>query len=85
MIFFINLLWKNKSSLFVRCSMSSTLQQLIDNIFIQFICFASGLNLYVCLFFVALRPKTTAMVMAGRPVLLTTLFFVGKLEEAVNQ
>ena len=32
--------------------------------------------LYVCLFvcFVALRPKSTAMVMAGRSVHLTTLF-----------
>ena len=40
-----------------------------------------------CLFFVcfvALRPKSTAMVMAGRSVNLTTLF-LGKLEQAVNQ
>ena len=35
--------------------------------------------------FVALRPKSTAMVMAGRSVHLTTLFFLGKLEQAVNQ
>ena len=28
----------------------------------------------VCLFFVALRPKSTAMVIAGRSVHLTTLF-----------
>ena len=34
--------------------------------------------------FVALRPKSTAMVMAGRSVHLTTLF-LGKLEQAVNQ
>ena len=38
---------------------------------------------FVC--FVALRPKSTAMVMAGRSVHLTTLFFLGKLEQAVNQ
>ena len=30
--------------------------------------------LFVCLFFVALRPKSTAMVIAGRSVHLTTLF-----------
>ena len=39
--------------------------------------------LFVC--FVALRPKSTAMVMAGQSVYLTTLFFLGKLEQAVNQ
>ena len=38
--------------------------------------------LFVC--FVALRPKSTAMVMAGRSVHLNTLF-LGKLEQAVNQ
>ena len=38
--------------------------------------------LIVC--FVALRPKSTAMVIAGRSVHLTTLF-LGKLEQAVNQ
>ena len=38
--------------------------------------------LFVC--FVALRPKSTAMVIAGRSVHLTTLF-LGKLEQAVNQ
>ena len=37
---------------------------------------------FVC--FVALRPKSTAKVMAGRPVHLTKLF-LGKLEQAVNQ
>ena len=37
---------------------------------------------FVC--FVALRPKSTAMVIAGRSVHLTTLF-LGKLEQAVNQ
>ena len=37
---------------------------------------------FVC--FVALRPKSTAMVMAGRSVHLTTLS-LGKLEQAVNQ
>ena len=33
-------------------------------------------NLFICLFvcFVALRPKSTAMVIAGRSVHLTTLF-----------
>ena len=35
--------------------------------------------------FDALRPKSTAMVMAGRSVHLTTLFFLSKLEQAVNQ
>ena len=39
---------------------------------------------FVCLF-VALSPKSTAMVIAGRSVHLTTLFFLGKLEQAVNQ
>ena len=40
----------------------------------------------ICLFvcFVALRPKSTAMVIAGWSVHLTTLF-PGKLEQAVNQ
>ena len=38
--------------------------------------------LFVC--FVALRPKSAAMVMVGRSVHLTT-FFLGKLEQAVNQ
>ena len=37
---------------------------------------------FVC--FVALRPKSTAMDMAGRSVHLTT-FFLGKLEQAVYQ
>ena len=37
---------------------------------------------FVC--FVALRPKSTAMVMAGWSVHLTT-FFLSKLEQAVNQ
>ena len=30
-------------------------------------------------------PKSTAMVMAGRSVHLTTLFFLGELKQAVNQ
>ena len=34
--------------------------------------------------FVALRPKSTAMIIAGRSVHLTTLF-LGRLEQAVNQ
>ena len=38
-------------------------------------------TLFVC--FLALRPKSTAMVMAGRSVHLTTLF-LGRLEQAVN-
>ena len=38
---------------------------------------------FVC-WFVALRPKSTAMVMAGRSVHLTA-FFLGKLEQAVSQ
>ena len=42
---------------------------------------------FVCLFvcLVALRPKSTAMVIARRSVHLTTPFFLGKLERAVNQ
>ena len=40
------------------------------------------LEVFVC--FVALRPKSTAMVIAGRSVRITTLF-LGKLEHAVNQ
>ena len=39
-------------------------------------------KIFVC--FVALRPKSTAMVMAGRSIHLPTLF-LGKLEQAVNQ
>ena len=42
-----------------------------------------GGDLFVC--FVALRPKSTAMVIAGQSVHLTTLFFLGRLEQAVNQ
>ena len=38
--------------------------------------------LFVC--FIVLRPKSTAMVMAGRSVHLTTLFFLDNLEQAVN-
>ena len=38
---------------------------------------------YICLF-VALRPRSTAMVMAGLSIHLTTLFFLGKLEQAVK-
>ena len=44
--------------------------------------FADVLFLFVC--FVALHPKSTAMVMAGLSVDLTTLFLC-KLEQAVNQ
>ena len=33
----------------------------------------------------ALHPKSTAMVMSGRSVHLTILFFLTKLEQAVNQ
>ena len=47
--------------------------------------FRVGMWYFACLFvFVALRPKSTAMVMAGRSIHLTTLF-LGKLEQAVNQ
>ena len=41
-----------------------------------------GSCLFVC--FVALRPKSTAMVIAGRSVHITTLF-PGRLEQEVNQ
>ena len=45
-----------------------------------------GEKQYVFVFvFVALRPKSTAMVIAGRSVHLTTFFFLGRLEQAVNQ
>ena len=46
----------------------------------------SEVDLYVdwLVGFVALRPKSTAMVIAGRSVHLTTLF-LGRLEQAVNQ
>ena len=40
-------------------------------------------NMFVCLF-VALRPMSTAMVIAGRSVHLPH-FFLGRLEQAVNQ
>ena len=39
-------------------------------------------SLFVC--FVALHPKSTAMVMEGQSVHLTKHFFLGKLEQAVN-
>ena len=42
-----------------------------------------GIQLIVC-FVVALRSMSTAMVIAGRSVHLTT-FFLGRLEQAVNQ
>ena len=42
------------------------------------------LNLFFVLF-VALHPKSTVIVMAGQSVHLTTLFFLGKLEQAGNQ
>ena len=53
----------------------------ITDIFFSFKCV---INDFVCLF-VALRPKSTVKVIAGRSVHLTTLFFLGKLEQAVNQ
>ena len=40
---------------------------------------------FVLFLFVSLRPKSTAMVMAGRSVHLTTHVFMGKLDQAVNQ
>ena len=42
--------------------------------------FGNSFICFVC--FVALRPKSTAMVIAGRSV---HLFFLGRLEQAVNQ
>ena len=39
-------------------------------------------KMLVC--FVALRPKSTAMVMAGRSVHLTTLFFLASLNKRLN-
>ena len=44
-----------------------------------------GLFVYLFVCFVALRPKSTAMVMAGRSVHITIFFFQGKLEQVVNQ
>ena len=40
-------------------------------------------NLFVC--FVALRPKSTAMVMAGRSVHNNTFSWASLIEQAVNQ
>ena len=45
-------------------------------------CGGGGGYLFVCV--VALRPKSTAMVMTGRSIHLATLF-LGKLEQSVNQ
>ena len=42
------------------------------NIYICLFFFGGGGGLFVC--FIALRPKSTAMVIAGRSVHLTTLF-----------
>ena len=44
-----------------------------------------GMTSFLLDCFVALRPNSTAMVMVGRSVHLTTLFPPGKLEQAVNQ
>ena len=46
--------------------------------------YISLLKCVVVVVFVAIRPKSTAMVMEGRSAHLTTLF-LGKLEEAVNR
>ena len=43
---------------------------------------SDGLGLFVC--FVALRPKSTAMVMAGRSVHLTTLFSWASLNKQLT-
>ena len=53
-----------------------------DQPYYHHVALKSGWYAFVC--FVALRPKSTAMVMAGRSVHLTTLF-LDKLELAVNQ
>ena len=61
------------------------LLELLEVIFCQFRCVANIHKIvlqnlhriivsFVCLFFVALHPKSTAMVMAGRSVHLTTVF-----------
>ena len=56
-----------------------------DIIALQIILYIAGCHCHVLKFyFVALRNKSTAMVMAGRSVHLTTLF-LGRLEQAVNQ
>ena len=59
--------------------------QALQNFMTVAICENVKLELKVFVCFVALRPKSTAMVMAGPSVHLTTLFFLGKLEQAVNQ
>ena len=41
-------------------------------------------DLFLVCLFIALRSKSTAMVMGGQSVHITTLF-LGKLEQAVNQ
>ena len=63
----------------VTCWERADLLALVCGVYCEFVTFP----LFVC--FVALRPKSTAMVIAGRSVHLTTLFFLGKLEQAVNQ
>ena len=46
--------------------------------------FFSAFDLFCLFVFVALRPMSTAMVIAGRSVHLTTLF-LGRLEQAFKQ
>ena len=71
---FLSLQWK---------FLSQISQLLLEPVFSNFVYIFRMAKCFVC--FVALRPKSTAMVIAGRSVHLTTLFFLGKLEQAVNQ
>ena len=56
--------------------------EIIKNQYSELIGEINTVDLFVC--FVALRPQSTAVVIAGQSVHLTTLF-LGRLEQAVNQ
>ena len=68
------------SSAFIICS-TKVYNILVNNTNIEIVAFTC---IFTMVGFVALRPKSTAMVIAGRSVHLTTLF-LGRLEQAVNQ
>ena len=56
----------------IACKNISRLEEQTTRLYIYSSALQTRFFLLVC--FVALRPKSTAMVMAGRPVFLTTLF-----------
>ena len=53
--------------------LAGRLYHIVGNLMSRLICLINDFT-YMFLFFVALRPKSTAMVMAGRSSHLTTLF-----------